>query len=80
MLPGAAAKNWPNSDYGDYLNGNSNNSNTFIHEMAKAIGRSVPLTGWGGRSHPGNIEPQHVIDTKMGDIPIYTGKAHPDGF
>jgi hypothetical protein len=67
---GRPATNWPNSHYGHLaLDWNFNNSNTFIHAMAATIGRTVPLGGWGGRSHPGNIVPEQVSDSRP--APVY---------
>jgi|GEM_PF-1454392 len=63
FVSGERAKNWPNSHYGHLAgDGNYNNSNTFAHSMANAIGRTIPITGWEGRSHPGNITPVPVSD------------------
>ena len=65
FVTGAVAKNWPNSHYGHLMaDGNYNNSNTFAHAMAASIGTTIPLAGWGGRSHPGNISPVPVSDTR----------------
>ena len=66
---GRPATNWPNSLYGHLAwDWNFNNSNTFIHAMAATIGRTVPLDGWGGRSHPGNIVPEQVSDSRPAPI------------
>ena len=65
FVTGSVAKNWPNSHYGHLVaDGNYNNSNTFAHAMAASIGATIPLDGWGGRSHPGNITPVAVSDTR----------------
>jgi hypothetical protein len=65
FVTGTVAKNWPNSHYGHLVgDGNYNNSNTFAHAMAASIGATIPLYGWGMRSHPGNIIPVPVTDTR----------------
>jgi RHS repeat-associated protein len=70
FVSGAVAKNWPNSRYGHLVaDGNYNNSNTFAHAMAALIGTTIPLEGWGGRSHPGNMIPVPVSDTRP--APMY---------
>ena len=72
FVTGTVAKNWPNSHYGHLVaDGNYNNSNTFAHAMATSIGAKIPLNGWGGRSHPGNITPVPVVDTRP--APKYKG-------
>jgi RHS repeat-associated protein len=55
------ALNWPNSKYGIGINGNFNNSNTFIREMARVIGRNAD---WITGNHPGNSSPQQVHDRR----------------
>jgi hypothetical protein len=65
---GYAAKNWPNSKYGIFINGTSNNSNTFAREMARSIGETIDESLL-SRPHPGNQTPQPVSDSRP--VPVY---------
>ena len=69
FVRGQAARNWPNSLYGNLISGNSNNSNTFIRYLARSIGRSADVIP--GRAHPGNSSPQPVRDARP--APVYVG-------
>jgi RHS repeat-associated protein len=68
LVPGYVAKNWPNSKYGFLVDGNRNNSNTFIRYLANSIDRSIVIPG---RVHPGNERPQPVNDNRP--APIFVG-------
>ncbi len=73
FMEGQIARNWPNSKYGHLVaDGNFNNSNTFAHAMASSIGKAIPISGWRGRSHPGNTTPVPVSDLLARPTPWYT--------
>jgi uncharacterized protein RhaS with RHS repeats len=74
LIDGTAATNWPNSQYGNFVNGSLNNSNTFIHVMARSIGKSAAVFP-PGINNPGNITPQPVTDSRP--VPVYKSTLNP---
>jgi RHS repeat-associated protein len=66
---GYVAKNWPNSKYGFLVDGNHNNSNTFIRYLTDSIGRSADV--FPGRMHPGNLKPIPIRDGRP--APVFVG-------
>ena len=65
---GGQLRNWPNSEYGwPWSQRNSNNSNTFIHTMAREIGRNANVFP----NTPGAIIPRQVIGAGFQPMPLY---------
>jgi RHS repeat-associated protein len=80
--PGAALHYWPNSKYGYLIRvgagpiqyqaplgttNTQNNSNTYIRELARSIGRNADVAPGGENGHPGNEFPIPVQDN--GPVP-----------
>ena len=64
---GPVLQNWPNSQYQFPWDNPANNSNTFVREMARIIGRNADVIGG---NHPGAIHAGPVPNP--GYVPVYS--------